>query len=60
MKSVTQKFTILCVKQIASGNLLFDSGNPGALCQAVGWDGEGDGKEVWEGVDTGIHMVDSC
>ena len=46
----TWKFTNPYVKQIASGNLLYDSGNStGALLQAEGWDGEGDGKEVWEG-----------
>ena len=31
----------------------------GALLQAEGWGGEGDGKEVWEGGDTGVPMADS-
>ena len=25
-----------------------------------GWDGEGDGREVQEGWDMGIPMIDSC
>ena len=25
-----------------------------------GWDGEGDGREVWEGGDMGVFMADSC
>ena len=32
----------------------------GALCQAEGQDGEGDGKEVPEGGDMGVPMADSC
>ena len=32
----------------------------GALWQAEGWDGKGDGKEVWEGGDMGVPMADSC
>jgi len=32
----------------------------GALCQAVGCGGEGDGREVLEGVDVDVLMVDSC
>ena len=27
----------------------------GALRQAEGWGGEGDGREVWEGGDRGIY-----
>ena len=31
------------------------------LCQnLVGWDGEGDGKDVQEGGDFRAHMADSC
>ena len=31
------------------------------LCDNLeGWDGEGDGREVWEGGDTGVPMADSC
>ena len=32
----------------------------GALQQAEGWGGEGDGREVWEGGDMGVPMADSC
>ena len=31
----------------------------GALWQAEGWDGEGDGREVQEEGDMGISMADS-
>ena len=31
------------------------------LCDNLeGWDGEGDGREVCEGGDTGVPMVESC
>ena len=31
------------------------------LCDnLVGCDGEGDGREVWEGGDMGVPMADSC
>ena len=29
------------------------------LWQAEEWDGEGDGREVWEGGDMGVPMADS-
>ena len=32
----------------------------GALWQAEGWDGEGDGMDVREGGDMGVPMADSC
>ena len=32
----------------------------GALLQAEGWDGEGDGREVQKGGDMGVLMADSC
>ena len=32
----------------------------GALQQAEGWIGKGDGWELWEGGDMGIPMADSC
>ena len=50
------------VKRIASGNLLYDTGNskPG-LCDSLGgWNGEGGGREVWEGWDIYIPMTYSC
>ena len=57
----TKKFTIPCVKQIANGNLLYDSGiQTGALQQAEGWVGEGDRREAQEGGDTGVPMADFC
>ena len=31
-----------------------------ALRQAEGWDGEGDGREVWEEGDMGVPVADSC
>ena len=59
MESVTQKFTIPCVTQIA---ICFKAQGTqtGTLRQAEGWIGKGDGREVWEGGDMGIHMADSC
>ena len=32
----------------------------GALYQAEGWVGEGDGREVREGGDMSVPMADSC
>ena len=32
----------------------------GALRQAEGWDGAGDGKKVRKGGDMGVPMADSC
>ena len=32
----------------------------GALRQAEGWGGEGDGKEVRDGVNMGVPVADSC
>ena len=32
----------------------------GALQQAEGWGGEGDGSEGWEGRGMGVPMADSC
>ena len=32
----------------------------GALWQAEGWGGEGDGREVQEGGDMDVPMADSC
>ena len=61
MERVTQKFTMPYVKQIANGNLLYDSGNStGALRQAEGQGGEEDERKVQEGGDMGVPMADSC
>ena len=47
-----EKLTIPYVKQIANGNLLYDLELKQGLCDNLDrWDGEGDGKEVWEGGD---------
>ena len=53
-KGIVEAYTLPYVKQIASGNLLYDSGNSnGGHCDSLeGWresSGEGDGKEVQEG-----------
>jgi len=32
----------------------------GLCINQEGWNGEGDGREVQEGGDTGIRMADSC
>ena len=32
----------------------------GALWQAEGWGGKGDGREVLEGGDIGVPMLNSC
>ena len=58
MARVTYKFTIPCVKQIANGNLLYDSGNSNRGSE--GWDGKGDGREGREAGDMGVPMADSC
>ena len=49
------QYTPPYVKQTASGNLLFDSGNSkqGSVT-TLGWDGVGGGREVSEGGDTCI------
>ena len=61
MERVTWKHTLPHVKCVANGNWLCDSGNSnGALQQAEGWNGKGDGREVWEGVNMGIPTADSC
>ena len=45
-KSNTETYTLQYVKQIASGNLVYDTGNPKpVLCGDLeGWDGEGGGR----------------
>ena len=47
---------------IASGNLLYDAGNPKLVLydHLAGWDGKGDGKEVQEGGDLCKLLADSC
>ena len=57
----TERSTLPYVKQIVSGNLLYDVGssNP-VLCDNLeGWDGVGSGREVQERRDTCLHVADS-
>ena len=56
MERVTWKFTMLYVKYIANGNLLYDSGNSnqGSVTTSRG------GRKVQEGGDICIPMADSC
>ena len=55
---VTGQYTLPYVKLIASGNLLYDSGN---LCNNLEvWNGEGTGMEVQEGGDICTPMADLC
>ena len=61
MERVTWKLTLLYVKQIVNGNLLYVLGNSNALCITLeGWDGKRNGREVQEGGDICIPMADSC
>ena len=51
-----RNFTIPHIKQIANGNLLYDSGNSNrgpVTIQKVGWGGR------WEREDMGVPMADS-
>ena len=54
----TETYTLAHVKQIASGDLLYDVGNPkSVLCDNLeGWDGAGDLR----GRDTCAPMANSC
>ena len=47
---------------MASGNLLYDTGNPKpALCDNLeGWNGDRGKREVQEGGDKCIPMANSC
>ena len=47
-ESSIETYTLSCVKQIACGNLLYDSGNPKSVaCDDLeGWHGEGIVREV--------------
>ena len=60
MERVAWKYTRLHVKQIASGDLLYQGAQTGALRNLKGWDGVGGRKDVQEGGDICIPMVDSC
>jgi len=53
--SSTDIYTLSCVKHIASGKLLYNTGSP-AWCSVMTWrGGMGEGKEAQEGEDTHTH-----
>ena len=59
--SSLETYTLPYIKQIASGNLLYEAGssNP-VLCDNLeGWDSVGGRKEVQKGGDIHIPMADS-
>ena len=61
MERGTWKLTLPYVKQIANGNLLYGSEiKQGLHINLEGWDGEEDGREVQEGGDIFIPMINSC
>ena len=57
-----ETYTLPHVKQIASGNLLYDTGSSNlVLCDNLeGWGGVGGGRKVQEGEDICVPMSDSC
>ena len=53
--SSTDIYILSCVKHIASGKLLHNTGSP-AWCSAMTWrGGKGEGKEAQEGEDTDTY-----
>ena len=51
----------MCVKYIANGKLLYNTGSSTQYCDNLeGWDEVGDGKEGQERGDIYILMADSC
>ena len=60
-ESGIETYTLLCVKWIASGNLLYDGGNSNlVLCDNLKeWDGVGGGRETQEEWVMCITMADS-
>ena len=62
VESSMETYILLYVKQIASGNLLCDTGNPNlVLCENLeGLEGVGGGTEVQEEEDIYIPMADTC
>ena len=57
----THIYTLPCVKQIASGKLLYSTGSS-AQCSVMtqrGGEGDGGGREAQEGGDICIYMADS-
>ena len=60
MERITWKLTLLYVKQIANGNLLYDSGNSNRGYVTTRGGGKGDGRDDQEGGDFCIPMANSC
>ena len=61
LESSMETYTLTHVKQIASGNLLYDAELSLMLCDnLVGWQGMECGREVQEGWRIPIPMEDSC
>ena len=56
----TETYRLPYVKEIASGTLMYDTGNPKlVLCDNLeGWGGEGGGRGVQEGGDTCMPKAD--
>ena len=62
LKSNIETYTLPYVKQITSGNFLYDQGssNP-VLCETLeGWDGVEVDRKVQEGGDICMPTADSC
>ena len=53
-------YNTMCKKMPMGIRCVTRGTHTGALQQAEGWDGEGDGREVQEARDMGISMADSC
>ena len=55
-------YTLLCVKQIASGSLMYDAGSPSQFSVTTLMDGVGRevGRGVQEGKDPCMPIADSC
>ena len=62
LENSTETYTLPYVKQIASGSLMYDAGNPKpVLCDNLeGQGGEGGVRGAQEGEDIGMPMADSC
>ena len=58
IESSTGIYTLLCVQQIASGRLLYDTVLRSILSDDLGV-GVGGGREAQEEGDTCVHMTDS-
>ena len=60
-QSSMETYALTYVKQIASGNLLYDSGNSNrGSDNQEGWDGEGCQSDAQEGGDICTPMADPC